>query len=207
MKQPALRVFLVLLIGLPLLLAVVVMGVRVGDQARFVTWPVVAFTALGAMVAVLGAWVGTRQPSLLAAGFLPAMVVSYFLPAAPFALIALVLVGAGAVAVVAGGVASGMAAGTGTLMVLFVVLQGPAVECGDSSVSANSGPWWIDEPREAVAYGTGMADGSTSSGTIQVGQRHYGYVCERGRLRSFERAEDPAAGLRAPDPSPLDSGR
>lgn len=144
------------------------------------------------MVAVLGAWVGTRQPSLLAAGFLPAIVVSYFLPAAPVPFIALVLVGAGALAVVADGVASGMAAGTGMLMVLFVVLQAPAVGCGDSSVSSNSGPWWIDEPSEAVAYGTATADGSTSSGTIQVGQRYYRFLCDDGRLRSFERAENPA---------------
>lgn len=194
------RRFLAGLIGLPLLLAVVVMGVRVGDQATFVTWPVVAFTALGATVAALGAGVGTRQPALLAAGFVPAIVVSYFLPAAPFPVVALVLVGAGALALIAGGIAAGMAAWTGTLMVLFVVLQGPAVECGASSVSSNSGPWWIDEPNASASSATATADGRTSRGTIQVADRHYSYVCEDGRLRSFERAGTPVAGLREPEP-------
>lgn len=186
--RPAPRISLVGAFGLLLLLAVLRIAARVGDQALFVTWPVVAFTVVAASVAVIGAWTGARQPSMFAAGLLPALIVSYFLPAAPFPFVAAVLAGIGAAAVLAPGVMSGMAAGAGTLMALFVNLQGPVVECGASSVSSNSGPWWIDEPAQSSGSGTGTANG-TSSGVVQVGDRHYRYTCEGARLRDFERTD------------------
>lgn len=203
----SLRLLVSGVVGCPLLLGLVVMATRVGDQARFVAWPVVAFTALAAGVALLGVWFGTREPSLLAAGLLPAIVVSYFLPAAPLPLVAALLAGLGAVAAVTGGVISGVAAGTGSLMVVFVVLQGPAVECGDTSVSTNSGPWWVEEPDGSVGSGIGRPDGRTNSGTVQVGARHYQFLCHDGRLRSFERTAGRVAGLEVPVPiSPIREG-
>ncbi len=206
MKRTGFRVFLAALIGLPLLLAAVLMASRVGDQARFVTWPVVAFTALAVVVAVLGVWTGAHQPSTLAVGLLPAMVISYFLPAAPLPLVTVVLVAMTVLTVTARGVASGIAAGTGTLMIVFVVLQGPAVECGESSVSGNSGPWWIDEPSRSAAYGTLTADGARASGTVQVGERHYSYECDNGRLASFERRGEDEAPPLLPVPVPARPG-
>ena len=205
-KATGLRVVLAALIGLPSLLAVVLMASRVGDQARFVTWSVVAFTAVAGLVTVLGIWTGSRQPSTLAIGLLPAMVISYFLPAAPLLLVVIVLVAMAALTVAARGVACGIAAGTGTLMIAFVVLQGPAVECGESSFSGNSGPWWIDEPSQSTAYGTATAAGARASGTVQVGERHYSYECNNGRLASFERlAEDEVPAL-LPVPVPARPG-
>lgn len=47
------RVGIEVVLGLPLLTAVVVMAERVGDTARFVTWPVVAFTVLAAALTPL----------------------------------------------------------------------------------------------------------------------------------------------------------
>lgn len=187
MKRTTLRLLLAALLGLALLPAVILMASRVGDQARFVTWSVVAFTALAVVVALLGLWVGSDEPSTLAVGLLPAMFISYFLPAAPFPFIAVVLVAIAALSVTARGVTSGIAAGTGILMIVFVVLQGPAVECGDSSVSGNSGPWWIDEPNQSSVSGTAAADGVRARGTVQVGQRHYSYACADGLLTGFER--------------------
>ena len=186
MKRTRLRVFLAALIGLPSLLAVILMASRVGDTARFVTWPVVGFTALAAGVAVLGVWAGAHQPSTLVVGLLPALVVSYFLPAAPFPLVFAALLAVGVATAVARGVACGVAAGTGTLMVVFVVLPGPAVECGESSVSANSGPLWIAEPSQTSGDGVTSPDGR-SDGTTEVGGRRYRYSCVSGRLASFNR--------------------
>jgi hypothetical protein len=187
----ALRVVLSTLVGLPLLVAVVLMASRVGDDARFVTWPVVAFTALAAVVGVLGLWTGVEQPSRLGTGLLLAVVVSYFLPAAPFLLVAAALLIMGVVSVATAGVSSGVAAGTAVLMVVFVVLQDPVVQCG-TSVSTTSGPWWIPEPSQSSGHGFGSADGDVASGTIQVGDRHYRYSCADGRLASFDTATDGA---------------
>jgi hypothetical protein len=187
-----LRVVLSTLVGLPLLVAVVLMASRVGDEARFVTWPVVAFTALAAVVGVLGLWTGVEQPSRLGTGLLLAVVISYFLPAAPFLLVAAALLIMGVVSVVTGGVPSGLAAGTAVLMVVIVVLQDPVVQCGTSSVSTTSGPWWIPEPSHSSGHGFGSADGDVASGTIQVGHRHYRYSCADGRLASFDTATDGA---------------
>ena len=190
MRRTWFRVLLVGVVGIPLALGVVLVASRVGDQARFVTWPVVAFTVLAAAVAVVGMWTGSLRPSLLAAGVLPAMVVSYFLPAAPFPFVAVALVAVGAWAVASGGMASGVAAGTGVLMVVFVVLQGPAVECGVSSVSASSGPWWIQEPSTSSGSGASisMAPSGSAIGTVQVGDHPYRYRCEGDRLTRFERS-------------------
>ena len=190
MRRTWFRVLLVGVVGIPLALGVVLVASRVGDQARFVTWPVVAFTVLAAAVAVVGMWTGSLRPSLLAAGVLPATVVSYFLPAAPFPFVAVALVAVGAWAVASGGMASGVAAGTGVLMVVFVVLQGPAVECGVSSVSASSGPWWIQEPSTSSGSGASisMAPSGSATGTVQVGDHRYRYRCEGDRLTRFERS-------------------
>ena len=176
------------LLGLPLLAAVVLTAGRVGATARFVTWPVVAFTVLAATVALVGMWVGLDQPWLLAAGVLPGLVVAYVLPAAPFPVVAGVLVGLGALAVGARGVAAGTAMTVAATMVLFVVIQGPAVECGQSSVSSSSGPWWIPSPQSSSASSTGTPGGEFS-GTTQVGDHHYAYICTEGRLTRFERAD------------------
>jgi hypothetical protein len=176
------------LLGLPLLAAVVLMAGRVGATARFVTWPVVAFTVLAAAVALVGMWVGLDRPWLLAAGVLPGLMVSYVLPAAPFPVVAGVLVGLGTVAVGARGIAAGTAMTVAATMVLSVVIQGPAVECGESSVSSSSGPWWLPSPSSSSASGTG-APGGRFSGTTQIGDDHYAYTCAEGRLTRFERAD------------------
>lgn len=176
------------LLGAPLLAAVVLMAGRVGATARFVTWPVVAFTVLAAAVALLGLWVGLDRPGLLAAGLLPGLMVSYVLPAAPFAVVAAVLVGLAVLAVRARGIAAGMALTVSATMVLAVVMQGPAVECRQSSVSSSSGPWWLPSPSSSSGSGTGVAGGGFS-GTTQVGNHHYAYACADGRLTRFERAD------------------
>lgn len=177
-----------LVAGLPLLAAIVLVAGRVGDTARFVTWPVLAFTVLAAAVAMVGVWVGLDRPGLLAAGVSPALILSYFLPAAPFAIVAGVVFSLGGLAVGARGVAAGMAMTVGAVMVLFVVIQGPAVECGESSVSSGSGPWWIRAPAQSSSSGTSAPDG-VSFGTTQVGNHHYAYTCADGRLTQFERAD------------------
>lgn len=169
--------------------AVIVMAARVGDAARFVSWPVVGFTALASAVALVGLWVGLARPWQLAAGLLPAMVLSYVLPAFPFAVVALVVVGWGGAALLVRGVVAGIAAGIGLLMVVFVVIQGPAASCGESSVSSSSGPWWIRSPSSASGSGSMSPDG-TASGTTQVGQHHYAFRCVDGRLASFERVDE-----------------
>jgi hypothetical protein len=191
MRRPG-RTLLATTSAIPLLLAVVLMATRVDDVARFVTWPVVAFTALAALVACIGIWVGADEPVLLAAGLLPAIVLSYFLPAAPFVAVAVCLAGFGVLAVSARGVAAGVAAGTGALMVLFVVLQGPAVECGRTSVSSSSGPWWVEEPSSSTGSGSSMSVDGRATGTVDVGGRRYAYVCDGGELRDFERASQAA---------------
>ena len=177
-----------MLVGLPLLAAVVVMAGRVGATARFVTWPVVAFAVLAAAVALVGMWVGLDRPWLLVAGVLPGLIVSYVLPAAPFPVVAGVLVGLGALAVGARGVAAGTAMTVAATMVLAVVIQGPAVECGESSVSSSSGPWWVPAPSSSSGSGTGVP-GGRFSGTTQIGDHHYAYICAEGRLTRFERAD------------------
>ena len=186
MERTGLKLGLAAVLSVPLVVAVVLMASRLGDQARFVTWPVVAFTVLAATVAVVGVWTGARQPGALVVGLLPAAAISYVLPAAPFPFIAAALIAAAALAVVTGGAASGIATGVGTLMVVFVVLQGPAVECGATSVSTSSGPWWIEEAGSSTAHSTSTPDGRTD-GTLQVGRRHYEYACDGSRLVTFQR--------------------
>lgn len=176
------------LLGLPLLGAVVVMVGRVGATARFVTWPIVLFTVLAAVVALVGVWTGLERPALLAAGLLPGLVVAYVLPAAPVLVVAGVLVALAALAVAVGGIMAGMATTVGATMVLAVVMQGPAVECGASSVSSSSGPWWVRAPASSSVSGTGGAEGGFS-GTTQVGRHRYAYACADGRLSRFERAD------------------
>jgi hypothetical protein len=166
------------------------MTARVGDPARFVTWSVVAFTAVAAGVSVLGLWTGRKRPGWCAAGVLPALVVSYLLPAAPFVVVFVVLVGFAVAAVRVGGVASGMAAVVGALMVVAVVLQGPAVECGQSSVSSGSGPWWIAQASNSSSSGSMSAAGD-ATGTTQVGHDRYSYRCQGGRLVDFTRVAGP----------------
>lgn len=175
-------------LGLPLVAAVVLMAGRVGETARFVTWPVVAFTVLAAAVAMVGLWVGLDRPSLLALGVLPALGLAYVLPAAPFVVVAGVLVGLAVLAVGTRGIAAGTAMTVGATMVLFVVIQGPAVECGESGVSSNSGPWWIPSPSTSSGSSTG-GPGGGFSGTTQVGDHHYAYTCVDARLTHFERAD------------------
>lgn len=177
-----------MLLGLPLLGAVVLVAGRVGATARFVTWPIVVFTGLAATVALVGVWVGLDRPGLLAVGVLPGLMVAYVLPAAPVAAVAGVLVGLAALAVRVGGIAAGTAMTVGATMVLAVVMQGPAVECGASSVSSGSGPWWVPSPSSSSGSGTGAADGGFS-GTTQVGDHRYAFTCSDGRLTSFERAD------------------
>lgn len=172
-------------LGTTRLAAVLLMPGRVGATARFVTWPIVAFTVLAATVALVGLWLGLDRPWLLAPGVLPGLMVAYVLPAAP---VAGVLVGLAALAVVVGGIAAGTAMTVGATMVLFVVIQGPAVEYGESSVSAGSGPWWVPSPRSSSGSSTGAADGGFS-GTTQVGDHRYTYACAEGRLTRFERAD------------------
>lgn len=120
-----------MLLGLPLLAAVVVVAGRVGGTARFVTWPIAAFTLLAAMVSLVGVWVGLDRPGLLVAGVLPGLMMAYVLPAAPVTLVAGVLVGLAALAIGARGIAAGTAMTVGAMMVLAVVMQRPAVECRD----------------------------------------------------------------------------
>jgi hypothetical protein len=79
--------------------------------------------------------------------------VAYVLPAAPVTLVVGVLVGLAALAIGARGIAAGTAMTVGALMVLAVVMQGPAVECRASSVSSNSGPWWVPFPVQFVGVG------------------------------------------------------
>ena len=186
--QPTTKIGVEVVVGLPLLAAVVLMAGRVGGTARFVTWPIVAFTVLAAAVAMVGVWIGLDRPWLLAGGVLPALVLSYVLPAAPPAVVAIVLVVLGVLAVGARGIAAGMAMTVGGLMVLFVAIQGPAVECSQTSVSSSSGPWWVDSPSSSSGSGTGHPDGRFS-GTTQVGEHQYVYVCAHARLTRFERAD------------------
>jgi hypothetical protein len=176
------------LLGLPLLAAVVVVVGRVGATARFVTWPIVVLTLLAAAVALVGVWVGLDRPGLLAAGVLPGLMVSYVLPAAPVTVVAGVLVGLAALAVRVRGIAGGTAMTVGATMVLAVVMQGPAVKCRESSVSSSSGPWWVHSPSSSSGSGTGVAGGGFS-GTTQVGDHAYAYACADGRLMRFERAD------------------
>jgi len=175
------------LLGLPLLAAVVVVAGRVGATARFVTWPIVAFTLLAAMVSLVGMWVGVDRPGPLVAGVLPGLMVAYVLPAVPVTLVAGVLLGLAALAIGARGIVAGTAMTVGAIMVLAVVMQAPAVECRESSISSNSGPWWVPSPSSSSGSGTGTADGRFS-GTAQVGNLHYTYACADGRLTRFERA-------------------
>lgn len=177
-----------MLLGLPLLVAVVVVAGRVGVTARFVTWPIVLFSVLAAVVALVGVWAGLERPALLAAGVLPGLMVAYVLPAAPVTVVAVVLVGLAAFAVGVGGIIAGTAMTVGATMVLAVVMQGPAVECGASSVSSNSGPWWVRAPSSSWGSGTGAAGGGFS-GTTQVGHHRYAFACTDGRLARFERAD------------------
>ncbi len=171
-----------------MLAAVVVVAGRVGGTARFVTWPIVSFTVLAATVALVGVWVGLDRPGLLAAGVLPGLVVSYVLPAAPVMVVAVVLVGLAALAVGVRGIAAGMAMTIGATMVVAVVMQGPAVECRESSVSSSSGPWWVSSPSSSSGSGTSVAGGGFS-GTTQVGDHRYTYACADGQLMRFERAD------------------
>jgi hypothetical protein len=176
------------LLGPPLLAAIVLMAGRVGATARFVTWPVVAFTVLAAAIALLGMWVGLDRPWLLAAGVLPGLMVAYVLLAAPFPVVAGVLIVLGALAVSARGVVAGTAMTVAATMVLAVVMQGPAVECGETSVSSSSGPWWLPSPSNSSGSGTGTP-GGRFSGTTQIADHHYAYICAEGRLTRFERAD------------------
>lgn len=184
------RIGVEVVLGLPLLAAVVLMAGRVVETARFVTWPVVTFTVLAAAVAMVGVWFGLERPWLLAVGVLPGLMLSYVLPATQLAVVAGVLVCLALLAVGIRGIASGMAMTVGAVMVLFVVIQGPAVQCGESSVSSSSGPWWVPSPSSSSGSGssTGAAGGGFS-GTTQVGDHHYAYTCAGARLSHFERAD------------------
>ena len=180
-------------LSIPLVAACAVMSARVGNDARFVTWPVVAFTVLAGAVALVGVLAGLAHPVDLAVGIVPAVALSYFLPAAPLVIVAIVLMALGAGAVVARGVTSGVAASTGALMVLVVVSQGAAVECHDDGVSSNSGPWWVDDASSASGSGSGsgMADEHRFAGIVQVGEHHYRYACERSHLEQWDRDRSP----------------
>ena len=120
-----------MLLGLPLVAAVVLVTGRVGATARFVTWPIVVFTVLAATVALVGVWVGLDRPGLLAGGVLPGLMVAYVLPAAPVTVVAGVLVGLAALAVGA----RGIAAGTAMTVAATMVLAGgtPTVRVADAS--------------------------------------------------------------------------
>lgn len=168
--------------------AVVLMAARVGDQVRFVSWPVVAFTALAAAVAVVGLWIALPRPSSLAIGLLPALVVSYVLPAAPMWFVALGLLVLGGLALNLGGPAAGMATFIALAMVALVVLQGPAVECLENGVSSSSGPWWVGSPGSSSGSASGDPGGDFD-GSTQVGDHHYAFRCEAGELVSFERID------------------
>lgn len=164
---------------------VAVVAGRVSAAARFVTWPVVGFTALAASTAIVGVWFGRSRPALLAPGLLFSLPLSYVLSAAPMFGIAFVLVCLGGLAIATGEGAAGVATGAGALMVLLVVLQGPAVECGDSGVSSNSGPWWIESSESSSSSSTSGSPGGVVGGTTQVGDRDYEYTCVGGRLTRF----------------------
>ncbi|HUR77247.1 MAG TPA: hypothetical protein VMZ22_04805 [Acidimicrobiales bacterium] len=177
-----------LLFGLPLLAVVVVMAGRVGATARFVTWPIVVFTAVAAVVAVVGVWFGVDKPVLLAAGVLPGSLLAYLLPVFPVIVLGIVLLGLGALAVAVRGIAAGIAMTVGAAMVLATVAQGPVVECADASVSTSSGPWWVQSPTASSGSGAGAATGQFA-GITQVGDRRYSYACAGGRLTHFERTD------------------
>ena len=190
MTRQSTKTVLEVVLGLPLVLAVALMTARVGDTARFVTWAVVAFTVLAAVVALVGLWVGLDRPWLLAAGVLPALILSYVLPATPFPVVAAVLVCLGVLAARTGGIAAGMAMTVGAVMVVFVVIQGPVVECGERGVSSSSGPWWVPSPSTSSSSGSSIGGpGGGFSGTTQVGDRHYSYTCAGARLSRFQRAD------------------
>jgi hypothetical protein len=180
------------LVGSPLLLATAVVAARVGDTARFVTWPVVGFTAVASGVALAGIWAGSSEPRLLLAGIVPALVVAYLLPAAPLTVVTVVLVGMATVAITVRGVAAGVAATVGSVMVLFVIIQGPAVRCEASGVSTGSGPWWIDDHASSSGSGS-VVPGGSAHGTTQVGSHRYRYTCSNGRLSRFERVQEAPA--------------
>ena len=165
------------------------MASRVGDPARFVTWTIVMLTVLAAAVALIGMWIGLDRPWMLAAGVLPGLMLSYVLPAAPVWAIAGMLVGLAVLAVRVRGVAAGSAMTVGGLIVLAIALQGPAVDCGTSSVSSGSGPWWIASSSSSFSgAGTGTPDGEFS-GTTQIGEHAYAYACTNARLTRFERID------------------
>lgn len=176
-------------VAVAVIAGVAVMAGRVNATARFVTWPVVGFTALAASTAIVGAWFARSRPGLLALGVLVSLPVSYVLPVAPMTVIAVVLVCLIGLSVRTGAGAAGVATGVGTLMVLLVVLQGPAVECGHASISSNSGPWWVGSSGSSSS-GSGWAspDGA-ARGTTQVGDRTYEYTCDGDRLTSFQRVD------------------
>jgi hypothetical protein len=184
--RPTVKVVCELVAGVPLLAAVLVTASRVGATARFVTWSVLAFTALAAAVALIGLWFGLDRPGLLAAGVVPALIVSYFLPATPLVAVTVVLVLLAVAAARVRRVVAGMAMTIGAVMVLFVVIQGPAVECGASGVSSNSGPWWIPSASSSSSGSSGGLNGEFS-GTTQVGEHHYAFTCAGARLTHFER--------------------
>lgn len=179
-------------VGVLLLGVVVLMAARVGDTARFVTWPVVGFTGLAGAVALVGMWVGLDKPWRLAVGVVPALAVVYVLPAAPLAFVAGVVAALAIAAVGFRGVAAGVAMTVGLAMVLLVALQGPVVECGRSGVSSNSGPWWVGS-QSSYSSSSSLSPDGRASGTVQVGDRHYAYACDAGRLTRFERTARPAA--------------
>lgn len=181
------KVVVEVVVGLPFLVVVAVMAGRVGETARFVTWPVVAFTALAATVALVGVWVGLERMRWLAAGVLPGLLLSYVLPAATMAVVAGVLVCCAALAVSTRGMAAGLATTVGAAMVLLVVVQGPVVECRESGVSSNSGPWWVTAPSSSSGSGSGEP-GGRFSGTTRVGEHSYAYTCADSRLIRFERS-------------------
>ena len=181
-----------LVVGLPLAAAVVVVAGRVGATARFVTWPIVALSALAAIVALVGVWTGLDRPGMLALGVLPGLIVAYVLPAAPVVAVAVALVVLVVLAVGVRGVAAGMAMTIGAAMVLLVVAEGPAVECRESSVSMSSGPWWLPSPSSSSGSAASSAGGGFS-GTMQVGDHRYAFTCNGDRLTRFERVEPKAA--------------
>lgn len=185
------RIGAVIVLAVPLGAAVVTMAGRVSGTARFVTWPIVAFTVLAAGVSLVGLWAGLDRPLLLAAGVVPSFVFAYFLPAAPVVAIVVVLIVIGALAVRVDGIASGLAMTVGALMVVFVVLQGPAVECHDAGVSSGSGPWWVPSASSSSGSGSSSTRSGEFHGTTQVGKHHYAFTCRGGRLEEFERVGKP----------------
>ena len=177
---------MVVLVGLPFAAVAGMMAARVGDTARFVTWPIVAFVVVAGAAAMVATWVGMARPALLLLGLIPAAVISYVMPALPLPVIAIALVVLGGISVVLGPPVSGVALGTSALMALFVFIQGPVVQCGESSVSTNSGPFWIPAPSTSSGSSSLSLDGD-SRGTTQVGDDRYNFRCVRGELVEFER--------------------